>query len=282
MNKTSLDRFIEAIVRSTQINIANHVTYLGTFLGTPHCHPDLYQMSYIVRGRADVVLAGRRYQAGDCHLLWLPPNTRHGSHRPDERKWFELAQAKFSVAIKPVFRFPLVIAIRTPNEWLNLFQQIINEYHSQRPYRETSLRLLLTQLVLLMAGNLTASGRRPGKSSRSVSAASLQQAKINNAVHYLHQHYRERISLKDMAKSAAMSISALSHEFRRFTGLSPVNYLINYRLSQAVAMMGDPRLKISAVAEAVGFASPYYFCRQFKKRYHFPPREYYRRIYHAG
>lgn len=278
MNNTGLNRFIYSIVHSARIEIANQLTYVGTFLSEQHRHPDLYQMSYIVNGRADVVLAGRRYQAGAGHLLWLPPNTRHGSYWPDERERFELAQAKFSVSARPAFRFPVVMAIRTPNEWLNLFRQIINEYHRQRSYRETALGLLLAQLVLLMAGNMTGGGRRQSGIS---ATESIRQAKINNVVRYLHQHYRERVSLKDAAKSAAMSVSALSHDFRRFTGLAPIDYLINYRLSQAVAMMGDPRLKISAVAEAVGFASPYYFCRQFKKRYRFPPRAYYRRIYRA-
>jgi AraC-like DNA-binding protein len=129
-----------------------------------------------------------------------------------------------------------------------------------------------------MAGNV----RRRTKSSQLNRSASIQQARINAAVCYLHQHYRGHVKLTDVARAAAMSASALSHEFRRLTGLSPINYLINYRLSQAVALMGNTEMKVGAIAEAAGFASPYYFCRQFKKRYHASPVQYYRRVYSAS
>ena len=48
-----------------------------------------------------------------------------------------------------------------------------------------------------------------------------------------------------------------------------------------VVLMGNAAMKVGAIAEASGFASPYYFCRQFKRRYHVSPGQYYRRIYHA-
>ncbi|MBU0715551.1 MAG: AraC family transcriptional regulator [Verrucomicrobia bacterium] len=281
MDESALQRFLKAIYRSARIEGPNHTTLAGSFLGKSHQHLDLYQMSYIVNGRTDVIIAGRRYRVGDGHVLWVPPKTWHGSCRPDECKRLDLAQTKFTVSMCPPFRFPAVMIVQTPNEWLNLFQQLINEYHMQRPYRETTIRLLFAQLVLLMARNLTGNVRRRTKASQPNRSPSVQQARINAAVRYLHQHYRDHVKLADVARAVAMSVSALSHGFRRLTGLSPINYLINYRLSQAVVLMGNTEMKVGTIAEAVGFASPYYFYRQFKKRYHVSPGQYYRRVYPA-
>lgn len=89
------------------------------------------------------------------------------------------------------------------------------------------IRLLLAQLVLLMARDLTGNVRRRTKASQPDRSPSVQQARINAAVRYLYQHYRDQVKLADVARSVAMSVSALSHEFRRLTGLSPINYLIN-------------------------------------------------------
>jgi len=281
MNESALHRFVESICRTARIDEANHTAFQGTFLGPSHRHPDRYQMSYIVSGQTDVVLGGRRYRVGSGHVLWLPPKSWHGSCRPDEHERFELAQTKFAVAMQPPFRFPEVMIVPMPNEWLGLFQQLLNEYHMQRPYRETTLRLLLAQLVLLMARDLAGKSRRREKTGPPHQAPSVRQAKINDAVRYLHQHYRAKVKLGDVARAVAMSTSTLSHEFRRFTGLAPINYLINYRLSQAVVMMSSAEQKLGAIAESVGFSSPYYFCRQFKKRYHLSPGKYCRRVYHA-
>ncbi|MCX6992682.1 MAG: AraC family transcriptional regulator [Kiritimatiellaeota bacterium] len=282
MDEFALQRFLKAIYRSARIEGPNHTALTGSFLGKSHQHPDLYQMSYIVNGRTDVIVAGRRYRVGDGHVLWLPPKTWHGSCRPDECERLDLAQTKFAVSMCPPFRFPVVMIVQTPNEWLNIFQQLINEYHMQRPYREMTMRLLFAQLVLLMARDLTGNVRRRTRANQPDRSPSVQQARINAAVRYLHQHYRDHVKLADVARVVAMSVSALSHEFRRLTGLSPINYLINYRLSQAVVLMGNTAMKVGAIAEASGFASPYYFCRQFKKRYHVSPGQYYRRVYPAS
>lgn len=276
-----IERFLRAIVAGAHFDIVNHTEYVGTFLGKAHNHPELYQMSYVVRGGCDVLVGGRRCRVGPERVLWIPPNTFHQSCRPDERERFELAQTKFFVPFRPVFRFPAMMVVQAPHEWLTLFQQMLNEYHSQRFYRATALRLLFAQLVLLMAGDLAGPARRRTRSSRSDAAVSLRRAKINQAIAYLHKNYRAPVCLKEIAAHVGMSVSALSHEFRLVTGLAPISYLINYRLSQALALLGDPRLKISSVAEAVGFESPYYFCRQFKKRYHSAPRAYFRKIHCA-
>lgn len=281
MNEGALHRFVESICRTARIDAANHTAYQGAFLGKNHRHPDLYQMSYVVGGHDDIILSGRRYRVGPGQLLWLPPGIWHGSRHPDEQVRFELAQAKFSVAMRPNFCFPAIMMVPMPNEWLGIFQQLLNEYHMQRPYRAMALRLLLAQLVLLMARDLGGAARRREKSVLPRQAPASRQAKINDAVRYLHEHYGAKVKLGDVARAVAMSTSTLSHEFRRFTGLAPINYLINYRLSQAVVMMSSAEQKLGTIAEEVGFTSPYYFCRQFKKRYHMSPGKYCRHVYHA-
>ncbi len=277
----NIDNIVRVIVGSARFDVVNHTIYVGTLFGKGHSHPEHYQMSYVISGRSDVVIGGQRCHVCPGRVVWIPPETLHYSCRPEARERFELAQTKFYISPEPRFQFPVMMTVQAPQQWLTLFQQMLNEYHSQRYCREIALRLLLAQLVLLMAEGM-ANGYRRGIISKSSDRARTQRrAKINQAISYLHNHYGESLGLKDIAAHVGMSVSALSHEFRLVTGLAPINYLINYRLSQAAVLLGDHRLKISAVADAVGFNSPYYFCRQFKKRYYASPRAYYRKIFLA-
>ena len=90
--------------------------------------------STVWRANAAGIKGLRFSRMADGHMLWLPPKTWYGSCHPNECERFDLAQAKFTVSMCPPFRFPVVMIIRTPNEWLNLFQQLVNEYHMQRPF----------------------------------------------------------------------------------------------------------------------------------------------------
>jgi len=56
--------------------------------------------------------------------------------------------------------------------------------------------------------------------------------------------------------------------------VSPVEYMINYRLKFGAALLTDTEKKILTIAEESGFKSSEYFCRSFKRLYQMTPNEY--------
>ena len=94
------------------------------------------------------------------------------------------------------------------------------------------------------------------------------------ALDYLHSHFREEVSVPDLAKLEQVSTTTFRTMFQSHTGVSPNTYLIALRMEEACRMLKQTDFPISDVALEVGYADPYYFSRIFKKKIGFSPLKY--------
>lgn len=90
---------------------------------------------------------------------------------------------------------------------------------------------------------------------------------------YITEHLTERISLKDIGAMAFFSPSYCSAIFRKETGLSIGDYILDEKIkkSKALIIEGVP---LTTVAEKIGFFDYNYFSRIFKKRVGYTPTQY--------
>ena len=72
-------------------------------------------------------------------------------------------------------------------------------------------------------------------------------------------------SVAALASSVGLSAKYLCRIFHRRTGMSPKEYLTDWRLRQADRLLRDPALPIGAVAGAVGYADPLAFSQIYRK-----------------
>lgn len=77
-----------------------------------------------------------------------------------------------------------------------------------------------------------------------------------------------------MARRVGISTRHLERLFRRHTGRSPLQMLVEMRLSRAYALLAETDLPVSEVALAAGFSSAQSFSRRFRDRYGVLPRDY--------
>ncbi len=95
----------------------------------------------------------------------------------------------------------------------------------------------------------------------------------------IEDRHAEDISLESLAKLANMSIRNFQRSFKRAFGSSPINYLLNLRVSKACeTLLAFPELPVSEVALKSGFQDSNYFARQFRGIMKMSPREYRRRM----
>ena len=106
------------------------------------------------------------------------------------------------------------------------------------------------------------------------SHSTASQARLQLMMQFIHLNYSQSISLDDIAEQAMVSKSTALNLFRKYLHITPVNYLINYRLKQAGQLLSKTEKKVSLISSETGFHNVDYFCRLFKKRYKLTPTEY--------
>ncbi|MFW5435824.1 AraC family transcriptional regulator [Paenibacillus apiarius] len=85
------------------------------------------------------------------------------------------------------------------------------------------------------------------------------------AILYIQEHYSETITLESLAESLNYSVPHLSALFKKRTGYSPIDYLIQIRIDRAASLLVETAATLREIAEGVGYRDPYYFSRLFKK-----------------
>ncbi|MBA3708198.1 MAG: AraC family transcriptional regulator [Planctomycetes bacterium] len=98
------------------------------------------------------------------------------------------------------------------------------------------------------------------------------------AVRHIEDHLAEPITLADLAHRSLLSISRFSAEFRTHLQASPIEYVLHLRLQHALHLLRDRNLSVAQVSVSVGFADPFYFSRQFRRRYGLSPMQYRRKL----
>lgn len=102
--------------------------------------------------------------------------------------------------------------------------------------------------------------------------------RIRKMLDFLHENFASHVSLKEISGAADISERECLRCFQKTLQISPVQYLLKYRIMQGAEMLlADSTSSVSEVATYCGFDSPSNFTKMFKRFYNCTPREY-RRI----
>lgn len=101
--------------------------------------------------------------------------------------------------------------------------------------------------------------------------------KLSGVLMQLAEHPERDCPLHALARALCVSESTLLRLFRRRTGMSPHEYLMQLRLKKAAALLLGSELAVSEVASECGFSDSNYFCRRFRRYAGMPPSEFRRR-----
>lgn len=96
-----------------------------------------------------------------------------------------------------------------------------------------------------------------------------RQNKVNSIIEkanqYIEDHYKEEISLEDVAKEVNLSSYYFSRFYKEETGINFTDKLSNVRIDKAKELLKNKNLSIKDVCFMVGYMEPNYFSKIFKK-----------------
>lgn len=97
---------------------------------------------------------------------------------------------------------------------------------------------------------------------------------ILRAINYIKEHYRDNITLEEVARKLDITPEYLSTLFNREVEINFTTFLKRFRLSQAKRLLKGTSLKIYEVAQQVGYSDSKYFMRVFKEEQGVSPKEF--------
>ena len=103
-------------------------------------------------------------------------------------------------------------------------------------------------------------------------------AVVENVKDYVHEHYAEDISRQDIESSVHLNGDYLNRIFKKATGYSLVQYIQYYRILVSKRLLAEQKCTITEAGTKVGFDTPSYFAKVFKKWTNMTPNEYYNSI----
>ena len=132
---------------------------------------------------------------------------------------------------------------------------------------ELKLREILTELWLMLV-----------EQSHSVSSSNRNSAggndKIKLMLIYIHEHYPENLSVKELAAAAYTSERECYRIFREHLHTTPIAYLTAYRIQIACQMLAESKASITEVGTACGMGNSSYFGKVFREVVGCTPRQY--------
>ena len=129
-----------------------------------------------------------------------------------------------------------------------------------RYYLSAALRLLSTQCV---------GGKTKVSQQEQIAAERMKQM-----LRFVEEHYAEELTVERIAASVALSESACLRSFRQMLGITPIQYVKQFRVEKAAELLRSTRLKTGEIGMECGFADGSYFIKTFREIKHCTPKEY--------
>ncbi|MBO9466342.1 helix-turn-helix domain-containing protein [Tropicibacter sp. R15_0] len=88
-----------------------------------------------------------------------------------------------------------------------------------------------------------------------------------NIKHLMREHANHNISVADFARMSGRSVAGFNREFRRVTGQSPGQWLLERRLDRAKHLILTCASSVQEIGQEVGYSNTSHFIAQFQKRF---------------
>lgn len=163
-----------------------------------------------------------------------------------------------------------VFHVGSSMEYERVFKRIIAELQRRQLDYEEMLPLLFRHLLITFEREL--------KREHILKNEYLDR-EMDLAAAYFNEHYNQNINIDEYAHSRGMSISWFIRSFKRYTGQTPMQFILSIRINNAQTLLETTQYSINEVASIVGYDNQLYFSRLFRKQKGCSPSEYRKRTY---
>ncbi len=147
-----------------------------------------------------------------------------------------------------------------------LFDKICTEWGRDDKFRSVIIKSIVAELFVRMCRDYTVKDTTNEKESKTLK-------KIKYSINYIKQNFKRDLSLDEVSEAAGLSRYHFCREFRKATGLTPVEFINRTRCEFAKELLESKKFTISEISDISGFMTPAHFSKTFKGIFGVHPSE---------
>lgn len=168
--------------------------------------------------------------------------------------------------IHPLIKsFPSVLHINKDEKhnfsWLNTALDFIDYESNNREPGASSIINKLSEVIFIQALR----SYMKHNSVNTLFLSALNDKYIRKSIEEIHANPGKKWKLEGLAKTAGLSRTIYAERFHKLTGVTPMNYVTQWRMEKAKILLRDETSSVDEIAHQVGYSASESFQKMFKK-----------------
>ncbi|MBR5598155.1 MAG: helix-turn-helix transcriptional regulator [Lachnospiraceae bacterium] len=263
-----------SIRKTAKLLYISSAKYGGDWHSVQHTH-NCSELFYVIEGRGQFLIENQTYPVSSNDLVIVNPNVLHTevSLNASPLKYIVLGVEGLELSASSMnenTNFCIINFKNIRDIILHYLQHMLSEIEDKPAGYEIVCQDLMEILIVLL-------GRQTNFSTLLTPVNKKTTRLCGTTKRYIDTHYKENITLDQLAEVCHVSKYHLAHAFTEEYGISPINYLISKRITEAEHLLITTDFSLSLISNTTGFSSPSYFAQIFKKQKGMSPTEYRKR-----
>lgn len=263
-------------------------TYMPMFFRSfpMHWHDEL-EIVYVLEGTARYIVDRDEYIIKSGDILIIPPNSLHAFEQYNDTSFIgkailfsrkmvdsnplDVCSVKY---IYPLFNneifLPVHIGAENPHSssLRKFLDNAVSSHIEKTAGYELRVKIAFLEFIQYFYSNeLYTTLKTTGTNEKN-------SEQVKAVINYISEHYRDKITLEELAAVVNLSTYYMAHIFKQYTGISPNRYINDHRLAIAGNRLLNEDTAVLNIAMECGFNNISYFNRAFKSKYGMTPNCY--------
>lgn len=227
---------------------------------TPHWHEHM-ELLYFTAGECNLFVGGRPHSIREGDIVAVNGGEIHSFTSGGKTEYV-------CVLIYPDFfrdvefsSFMIENVIRGDGEARGYITEMLHEYEQGGVASDMMQKSLAYRLM----SHLVREHSREPLSDKSRERRQATLTRLDRVFDTVAERYRDKLSTRDLAEVCYLSEAHFCRFFKAATGKTALEYLNEYRISRAEALLEGTDMALSEIAESVGLEDVNYFCRLYRR-----------------
>lgn len=247
------------------INVGS-AKYTGDWHSVPHTHP-YAELFYVVGGQGHIQVEQSLYPISAGQLVILNPNVMHTevsrNASPLEYAVLGIEGLELVSDDGQESRFRILDRLDSVTSCIG---HILRETREALPGSDIICQAYTEILVTLLMRSTEVGVGAPVPTTANSQCVAVRR--------YIDAHFKESLTLEDLAKMAHINKYYLSHIFKEEYGVSPIRYQLERRIEEGCYLLQQTDLSLAQISRILGFSSSSYFSQAFRSSKGLSPSDY--------